>query len=141
VESNQIDILAFTVLRDLEQIDDTEEARLARQLRSDIRKTDRLDRIDLDLTFFHGVTGAHFDVGTRPYPDTASDFAATNSLAKPPGEHHEASLPGQPDGGVRRGPGSALRFDCGWQALSRIVMKRACAQLCIVAVMALPALA
>jgi hypothetical protein len=93
VEPNQIDILALAVLRNFEQVDDAEETRLARQLRSDIRKTNRLDRIDLDLTFFHGVTDAHFDVGTHPYPDTAGDFSATNSFAKPLGEHHEASLP------------------------------------------------
>jgi hypothetical protein len=32
-------------------------------------------------------------VGTRPYPHTARDFSASNSLAKTLGEHHEASLP------------------------------------------------
>jgi hypothetical protein len=31
-------------------------------------------------------------VGTHPYSDTASDFTATNSLAKPLGEHHAESL-------------------------------------------------
>src|ERR1700679_2550569 len=52
VESNQVDIFAFTVLGDLEQIDDTQESRLARQCWSDIRKTDRRDGIHFDLTFF-----------------------------------------------------------------------------------------
>jgi hypothetical protein len=92
VEPNQIDIFARAVLGNLEQIDDAEETRFARQLRSDIRKTEWLDRIHLDLTFLHAVPGAHFDVGTRPYADTASDFSATNSLAKSLGEHHEESL-------------------------------------------------
>jgi hypothetical protein len=81
VEPNQIDIFAFTVLRNLEQIDDTKETRFASQLWSDIRKTDRLDRIHFDRTFVHAVPGAHFDMRTRPYSDTASDFSATNSLA------------------------------------------------------------
>jgi len=81
VEPNQIDVFTFTVLRNLEQIDKTQETRLACQLRSDIRKTNRRDRIHLDLTFFHAVPDAHFDMGTRPYSDAASDFSATNSLA------------------------------------------------------------
>jgi hypothetical protein len=88
VEPNKIDIFAFTVLGNLEQIDDPKETRLPRELRSDIRKTDRLDRIHLDLAFFHRVPGAHSDVGTHPYSDTACDFSAANSLAKPLGEHH-----------------------------------------------------
>jgi hypothetical protein len=94
VEPNQIDILAFTVLRNLKQIDDAKETRLARQLRSDIRKADGLDRVHLDLTFFHTVAGAHWDVRAHPYSDTARDFSATNSVAKPFGEHHEESLSG-----------------------------------------------
>ena len=80
------------MLRDLEQIDDTQETRLARQLWSDIREADRLDRIYLDLTFFHTVPGTDFDVGTHPYSDTASDFSATDSLAKTLGEYHNESL-------------------------------------------------
>ena len=68
MEPNQIDILTFTVLRNFEQIDETKETRFASQLRSDIRKTDRLDRIHVDRTFVHAVPGAHSDMGTRPYP-------------------------------------------------------------------------
>ena len=81
MEPNQIDIFTFTVLRNLKQIDDTKETRFASQLWSDIRKTDRLDRIHFDRTFVHAVTCANFDMRTRPYSDTASDFSATNSLA------------------------------------------------------------
>ena len=92
MEPNQIDILAPAMLRHFEQIDHTQKSRLARQLWRDIRKTDRLDRIHLDLTFFHTVPGAHFDMGTRPYAHAASDFSATNSLAKTLGEDHEESL-------------------------------------------------
>jgi len=92
MEPNQIDVFAFTVLGDLEQINETQETRLARQLWSDIGKTDGRDRINLDFTFFHAVPGTDFDVRTHPYPDAASDFSAANSLAKPLGEHHEESL-------------------------------------------------
>ena len=92
VEPNQIDIFTFTVLRNLEQIDDTKETRFASQLWSDIRKTDGLDRIHFYRTFVHAVPSAHFDMRTRPYSDTASDFSATNSLAEPLGEYHEEIL-------------------------------------------------
>ena len=92
MEPNKIDILAFTMLRNLEQINDAQESRLARQCWGDIRKTDRLDRIHFDLTFFHSVPVAHFDMGTRPYSDAASDFPATPSLAKTLAEDHEESL-------------------------------------------------
>ena len=106
MEPNQVDIFAFTVLGDLEEIDETKETRLASQLWSDIRKTDRLDRIYYDLTFLHTVPVAHFDVRMRPYSDTASDFSSTNTLAKPLGEHHEQSLHAASPTGV---PGSAGR--------------------------------
>jgi len=99
VEPDEIDVLASTVLRDLKQIQDTQKSRLSRQLWSDIRKTDRLNRIHFDLTFIHTVPGAHSDVGTRPYADTASDFSPANSLAKPLGEHHEESLHSAEAGG------------------------------------------
>jgi hypothetical protein len=92
METNEIDILAFPVLGDFQQIDDTKETRLSRQLWSDIRKADRLDRIDFNFTFFHTVPGAHSYVRTLPYSDTTGDFSATNSLAKPLGENHEESV-------------------------------------------------
>ena len=92
MEPNQIDIFTLTVLRNLEQINEAQESRLARQCWGDIRKTDRLDRIHFDLTFFHSVALAHCDVGTRPYSDTASDFPTTNSIAKSLGKRHEVSL-------------------------------------------------
>src|ERR1035441_10679471 len=90
--SDWIDFLAFTVLRHFEQIDDSQESRLARQLPSDIRQTDWLDRIHFDLTFFHTIPVADFDVGPHPYSDAASDLSAANSVAQALGEHHEESL-------------------------------------------------
>jgi len=77
------------VLRDLEQIDYTQESRLSRQLWSDIRKTDRLYGIHFDLPFLHTVSVTHFDMGTLPDSDAARDFSATNSLAKTLGEDHD----------------------------------------------------
>jgi hypothetical protein len=88
VETYEINIFAFTVLRDFKQIEDTEETRLSRQQWSDIGETDRRNRLDLDLTFFHRVPATHFDMRTRPYSDAASDFSATNAIAKTLGEEH-----------------------------------------------------
>lgn len=92
MEPNQIDILALTVLRDFKQIDDTKETRLSRQLWSNFKKPDRLDRIHLDLTFVHSVPDAYFDMRASPDSDAASDFSETNSIAKTFGEHHKKSL-------------------------------------------------
>jgi hypothetical protein len=92
VEPDQIDVLALTVLRHLEEVDDTLETRLSRQLWSDIGKTDRQDRIHLDLALFHAVAVADLDVGTHPYSDAASDFSAANSIAQALGEDHLESL-------------------------------------------------
>ena len=93
MEPDKIDILSFAMLRDLEQVDETQKSRLARQSRRDIRETDGLDGIYFDLTFFHAISFAYSNVWTRPYSDAASDFSAANAVAKPLGEHHDASLP------------------------------------------------
>jgi hypothetical protein len=92
VESNQVNVLALSVLRDLQQIDDAQETRLSRQLWSNLKKANRLDGIYLDLTFLHAVAGAHLCVRTRPDSDAACDFATTYSLAKTLGEYHKESL-------------------------------------------------
>jgi hypothetical protein len=85
-------MLTPPVFRDFEQVQNAEESRLARQFRSNIRKSYRLNRIDLNLAFFHRVARADCDVGTRPDSYAASDFSAAHSLAKPLRERHEQSL-------------------------------------------------
>jgi hypothetical protein len=92
VESDQIDVLALTVLRDLEEVEHTFETRRSRQLWSDIRETDRQDRIYFDLTLLHPVAVADPYVGTHPYADAASDLAAPNSVAQALREDHLESL-------------------------------------------------
>jgi len=92
VESNEINTVALPVLCDLEQIDQPEETRLSRQIWSNIRETDRLDRIDLDFTLFHPIPRANFNVRARPNSHTASDFTAPNPVPKSFGEHHKESL-------------------------------------------------
>ena len=77
---------------DLEQVQNAKESRLARQLRSDIWKPHRLNRIDLNLAFLHTISCAYSDAGTHPESHTASDFSPTNALAKSFSKRHEESL-------------------------------------------------
>jgi hypothetical protein len=92
MEADQIYLLAFAVLRHLQQIQYTQESGRARQLWSNVRKPDRLDRVHFDLTFFHLISVSDLDVRTRPDPDTAGDLATPHPIAKPPGKHHAESV-------------------------------------------------
>jgi len=56
VKTDQIDILARTMFRHLEEIDYTEKPRLNRQRMSDILNRDLLDGIHLDFTSSYLVT-------------------------------------------------------------------------------------
>ena len=80
------------MFRDLEQVQNAKESRLARQFRSNIWKPYRLNRIDLNLAFLHTVSRAYSDAGTHPDAHAASDFSATYALAKPFSERHKESL-------------------------------------------------
>jgi hypothetical protein len=80
------------MFRDLEQVQNAKESRLARQFRSNVWESDWLNRIDLNLAFLHTVSRADSDVGTRPDSHTAGDFSATYALAKSFSERHEESL-------------------------------------------------
>jgi hypothetical protein len=81
-------MVTLPVLRHLQQINQAKEARLSRQLWSNIRETDRLNRIDLDLNLFHSIPRAHFDTRPRPDSHTARNLAAPNSFAQPFGKNH-----------------------------------------------------
>jgi hypothetical protein len=80
------------MFRDLEQVQNAKESRLARQFRSNIWKPYRFNRIDLNLAFLHTISRAYSDAGTHPDSHTASDFSAAYSLAKSFRERHEESL-------------------------------------------------
>ena len=80
------------MFRHLEQIQNPKESRLARQFRSNIRKSYRFNRIDFNLAFLHTISRARSDAGTHPDSHAASDFPAPYSLAKPFSERHEESL-------------------------------------------------
>lgn len=92
MESNQVDVVAATVLRDREEVGHIFETRTSRQVWSDVGQTNRLNRIHFDLTLIHAVAPANLDVGTCPDSDAASDGASSHSLSEPLGEDHAASL-------------------------------------------------
>jgi hypothetical protein len=128
VKPDQIDVLAATVLCDLEEVDYTLETRLPRQLWSDIRETDRQDRIHLDLALLHPVAVTDLDVGARPDSDAARDFAATNALSQALREDHAKSLPRHRVGsGAPRGflNGKAIPHDQSSRCWARAEMGEA----------------
>ena len=81
MEPDQIDILAFTVLRDLKQIEHAQEPGFSGQLWSDIREPDRFDRIHFDFSLcVQAVPAANLDMRACPDADAAGDVTAANSF-------------------------------------------------------------
>jgi len=80
------------MFRDLEQVQNAKESRLARQFRSNIWKPYRFNRIDFNLAFLHTVSRAYSDARAHPDSHTASNFSPPYPLAKPLSEHHDESL-------------------------------------------------
>src|SRR5258706_5961784 len=101
VEPHQVNLLASTVLRHLQQIQHAQKPRLPCQFRSNVRETDRLNRIDLDRPFSHRVSRANSHMRTHPEPHAARNFLSPNALAQPLREHHGLSLP-RPAACIRR---------------------------------------
>ena len=83
MKSDQVDILALAVFRNLEQVDQTVEAGLTRELRGDIRKPNGLNGIDFNLAFVHLIAAAHADARTHPDANAAGDAAAPNGPGSP----------------------------------------------------------
>ena len=92
MKANQIDDFAFAVLGYLEQVQNTQKSRCARQLWGDIRKPDRFDRVHLDFAILHPVSGTGRYMRMYPKSDAARDLSAANSLAKSSGKHHNDSF-------------------------------------------------
>jgi hypothetical protein len=88
VEADEVDVLPFSMLRDFEEIDQAEEARLAGEVGCDVGQTDGGDGIDFDLAVFHCVPISDFDVGPGPEADTARDLAGSDAVAEAFGEDH-----------------------------------------------------
>jgi len=81
-KSNQIDVIAFAVLCNLQQIEYSKEAGFPRQFRSNVRKPDGCDRLDFYLAVSHAIAAAFRDMGPGPNPDAASYVAANHPFAK-----------------------------------------------------------
>ena len=82
MEADQVDVLAATVFRHFEKVENTEETRSNRQRRSNVRKTDGLYGIDLDLTVLvHRITATNLDMRTQPDPHAAGDVAVADSFS------------------------------------------------------------
>src|SRR5262244_1519112 len=92
MEADQIDIFAAAVLCNLKQVEDTEEAGLACQFRSDVGKAYGLDGVNFDGTFVHAVAFAYGHARRDPEANRAGDFAAADSFAKAFGEDHEGKV-------------------------------------------------
>jgi hypothetical protein len=95
VKAYQIDVIAGAMLCYLQQIRSALEARLNRQIMSDVVQRDRLDGIDQDLTFIHLVPPPDLDVWPLPDPDTASDEPAAHTFPKTFRKHHASPSPGR----------------------------------------------
>lgn len=80
MKAHQVNVPAPTVVRDLEEVDNSKETGLSRQLGSNVRKTNRLDGVYFDLAFLHPIPPANLHVRTCPHADTAGDFSTTNAV-------------------------------------------------------------
>jgi len=88
MKADQINIVAFAVLGNFQQVEDTEEPRFACQRGSDIGEAYWSDRLDFDFAVAHAVAVAGFYVRTRPDTNAAGDFASNYALAESLGEDH-----------------------------------------------------
>lgn len=89
VEADQVDVLSPAVFCYFQQIQHSQESRLAGQLRSNVRKSDPLDRIDFNRAFLHRVTRSGADMRACPDADAACNFPASDARAEPLSECHE----------------------------------------------------
>ncbi len=92
MKPHEINILSWSMLRNLQQINDSLEPRFPREFGGNIRELNALDRINLDLPAIHRITIANLYV--RPLPDAyaARDTAAANARSESFGEHHAAEF-------------------------------------------------
>ena len=99
VKTDQIDILARTMFRHLEEIDHAEkdisalEDQELERMR-DILNRDLLDGIHLDFTFPCLVTAAHLDMRALPDANATGDRPAMYTFSKPLCENHWKNVSG-----------------------------------------------
>ena len=88
MKPNEVDVATLAVLGDFQEIDDAEKSGCARKLRSNIGQTDRLNRINFDLAFFHAVAAAYLDVRAFPDANATGNLTAAHAIAETPGKDH-----------------------------------------------------
>jgi hypothetical protein len=116
VEADQVDVLTVTVLCDFEEIEYSEKAGGAGELRSDVGEADGIDGVDFDFAFLHGVASADADVRAHPDADRAGDLAAADAIVETPGEEHGGRIAGSngsKGGGFLVGFYSATKVEAG----------------------------
>src|ERR1700756_2021311 len=96
MEPDEIDVLAASVLRNLQQIRDAREPRLARDLVRDVVESDLLDGVDFDLPRAQPIAVSDLHPRRHPDADAARDLAGANGVAQVFRELHLPML--MPDG-------------------------------------------
>lgn len=100
MKTDQVNVAAFAVLGDFEEIEDAGEAGFAGKLWCDVGEADLGDGVDLDVAVTHFVAIAGDDVRAGPDADGAGDLSADDSLAKAFGEDHKCRLQITDDSGA-----------------------------------------
>jgi hypothetical protein len=88
MEVYEKDASAGPVFCDFEEIHNALEATLASQRPGDVREYDWTYRSDNDAALTHAIATADFDVTALPNPNSASNLASADSVAKQFGEDH-----------------------------------------------------
>ena len=92
METNEINILASTVFRNVEQVDYVLEPAGSCEIRSDVAQCNRDDRIDFDFAALHAVSLTRPYVWPLPHADAGRDLTRSHAVAKILDEEHGASL-------------------------------------------------
>ncbi len=92
MEANDINILARTVFRHVEQVDCVLEPAGSCEIRSDVAERNRDDRIDFDFAVLHAVSLTRPYMRSLPDADAGRDLTRSHSVAKILDEEHGASL-------------------------------------------------
>jgi hypothetical protein len=97
MEADQVGLVAFAVPRDLQEIVNAVESRLAGQIVRNVVDGDRRNRIDNDVSIVHRVAAAYLDMEPRPDAYAALDSPAPDTVAQAFREHHGSQPSASPE--------------------------------------------
>ena len=106
MEPNEINVLARTVFRHVEQVDYVLEPAGPCEIRTDVAERNRDDRIDFDFAVLHAVSLTGPYVRALPHADAGRDRTRAHAVAKIFDEEQAASL----DRGEGKDPECARRL-------------------------------